>query len=205
MTSHQEVPETERNTKSNAFRPGTKVPGPFTLQQIQRCIDRGSMHIEILIGLIGGILIGGTGAGVGSLITPLLILAGYRPAVAVSTGLGTLALSKLTGATLHHQLGNWPDRNVGIVVAGGAAGVVLTWLLTRSIVLTAAQQDSALKIMLGVTLVLAAISLQISNRDGHHGLIRDLEHRPGVLFVIGALVAFIVATTAAGSAISDEF
>ena len=45
---------------------------------------------EIAFGLLGGTLIGATGIGSGSLLTPLLILAGYRPTVAVSTGLATL-------------------------------------------------------------------------------------------------------------------
>src|SRR3954447_14851442 len=78
---------------------------------------------EIFFGLLGGTLIGATGIGSGSLLTPLLILAGYRPAVAVSTGLATLIVSKLAGSIAHRSLGNWPGRQGWFVIAGGALGV----------------------------------------------------------------------------------
>jgi uncharacterized membrane protein YfcA len=35
--------------------------------------------LEFWIGAAGGLLIGSTGAGLGLLVTPLLILAGYNP------------------------------------------------------------------------------------------------------------------------------
>src|SRR5215468_6431483 len=80
---------------------------------------------EIALGLLGGTLIGATGIGSGSLLTPLLILAGYKPSVAVSTGLATLIISKLAGSLAHRSLGNWPGRQGWFVVAGGVLGVAV--------------------------------------------------------------------------------
>ena len=154
---------------------------------------------EIWIGLASGLLIGSTGAGTGSLMTPLLIIAGYRPAVAISTSLGTLVFSKLTGATLHRLLGHWPDRNTAMVVLGGATGVLLAWSATNWLLHQAPFPDSFLKIILGVVLLLTAASMQFSTHEVHHGLLRDFADKPWLLFVIGAFVASIVATTAAGS------
>lgn len=87
--------------------------------------------LEVLIGIVGGILIGATGAGAGLLISPLLILAGYRPAVAVGTGLGVLVAAKLVGSVAHYRLGHWPGRPAWLLLAGGAGGVVFTWVLAR--------------------------------------------------------------------------
>ena len=83
--------------------------------------------LEFWIGTAGGILIGSTGAGLGLLVTPLLILAGYSPAVAVGTGLGVSVVTKLVGAVVHDRLGHWPGREVWILLAGGAAGVAVAW------------------------------------------------------------------------------
>src|SRR5437899_5321242 len=79
----------------------------------------------MLIGLAGGVLIGATGAGAGSLLTPLLILAGYRPALAVGTGMGSLFVSKLVGSVAHRRLGHWPGRIGWLVIVGGFVGVGL--------------------------------------------------------------------------------
>lgn len=87
--------------------------------------------VEVLIGLVGGILIGATGAGAGLLISPLLILAGYRPAVAVGTGLAVLVASKLVGSLAHYRLGHWPGRAAWLLLAGGAGGVLVTSLVVR--------------------------------------------------------------------------
>jgi len=86
---------------------------------------------EVLLGLLGGTLIGATGIGSGSLLTPLLIMAGYTPSVAVSTGLATLVVSKLTGSIVHHSRGHWPGRQGWIVVCGGILGVAVVALAAR--------------------------------------------------------------------------
>src|SRR5512132_3025005 len=87
---------------------------------------------EVFFGLLGGTLIGATGIGSGSLLTPLLILAGYRPSVAVTTGLATLIVSKLTGSIAHRSLGNWPGHRAWFVIAGGVLGVLAVTLAVRA-------------------------------------------------------------------------
>src|SRR5690349_11394616 len=88
--------------------------------------------LELLIGVAGGALMGATGMGLGVIITPLLILTGYRPAVAVATALGLAAVSKIAGVLVHRQLGHWPGRKAWIVVVGGIGGVLGTGLLLHT-------------------------------------------------------------------------
>ncbi|HCT99225.1 MAG TPA: hypothetical protein DF614_03900, partial [Methylococcaceae bacterium] len=57
----------------------------------------------ILSGLLVGLLVGLTGVGGGSLMTPLLVfLFGFKPATAVGTDLLFAALTKTTGVWVHH-------------------------------------------------------------------------------------------------------
>ena len=109
--------------------------------------------LEFWIGTAGGILIGSTGAGLGLLVTPLLILAGYNPAVAVGTGLGVSVVSKVVGAVVHDRLGHWPGREVWVLLAGGAAGVAVAWCLISAVVLPARiDHDAWLKRALAIML-----------------------------------------------------
>jgi hypothetical protein len=80
--------------------------------------------LEILLGLVGGVLVGATGSGFGSLITPLLFLMGYSWPVAVGTTLGVLVATKFAGAVTHHQLGHLPKRHIWLLLAGGLAGTL---------------------------------------------------------------------------------
>ena len=71
---------------------------------------------EFLIGTAGGLLIGSTGAGLGLLVTPLLILLGYSPSVAVGTGLAVSVVSKLAGTLMHVGRGYWPESQVAAIL-----------------------------------------------------------------------------------------
>ncbi len=59
---------------------------------------------HIIAGLGVGLLVGLTGVGGGSLMTPILVLAfGFAPAAAVGTDLWFAAITKMVGGSLHHS------------------------------------------------------------------------------------------------------
>ncbi len=156
--------------------------------------------LEICVGLLGGILIGATGAGVGLLVTPLLVLAGYRPAVAIAVGLGALVASKFFGALLHQQLGHWPGPATWVLVAGGTGGAALTWwALHPWMAASGAGTDAWLKRLLGLALLAAAFGLLLIHRNGRSQPVFDAEKRPTVLFLLGAGVGAPVTLTSMGS------
>lgn len=162
---------------------------------------------EIALGLLGGTLIGATGIGSGSLLTPLLILAGYKPSVAVSTGLATLIVSKLAGSLAHRSLGNWPGRQGWFVVAGGVLGVAVV-----SMIAGAGLSPSELFVRRAVAVSLFATTVAVWVRVGSQvaklpgnpvtrqpGNPLDLRADPRMLFITGAIVGGFVTLTSAGS------
>lgn len=159
-----------------------------------------------LAGLVVGFLVGMTGVGGGSLMTPLLIfLFGISPAVAVGTDLLFAAFTKLGGMWAHSRKRTvaWP------IVAWLAAGSVPTAIATVSL-LDALQVDrDRLNFLassgLGVSLVLTSLAL-FFRRDMHRlsakvkGLIPAWHRwRPPATVVAGALLGVLVPLTSVGA------
>jgi uncharacterized protein len=155
--------------------------------------------LEFWIGAAGGVLIGSTGAGLGLMVTPLLILAGYSPAVAVGTGLGVAVVTKLVGAVMHDRLGHWPGWGVWTLLAGGVAGVAVAWCLASAVVLPGGiDLDVWLKRGLAVMLLLAAVAMLKIDRAQGRRLVGEGKSR-ALLLPIGLGVGTLQALTSAGS------
>lgn len=148
------------------------------------------MSVEIAAGLVVGFFLGATGAGAGSLLTPLLLLLGYTPATAVGTGLITLIVIKAAGAIAHHQLAQWPPRHVWIVIGGGVAGVMAASLFIRVVTLP----DAFVQRFVGAIAIFVAVAPSLARKvEGGGG------ERRGAIAAAGAVVGAIVTTTSAGS------
>lgn len=93
-------------------------------------------HIDLLYSASGlgvGLLVGLTGVGGGSLMTPLLVLLfGVHPATAVGTDLLYAAVTKATGTLVHGLKGSVQWRITGRLAMGSVPAAALTlWLLHR--------------------------------------------------------------------------
>ena len=120
-------------------------------------------HINPLYSLSGfavGLLVGLTGVGGGSLMTPLLVLLfGIHPTTAVGTDLLYAAATKTVGTATHGAVGtvDWPI--VGRLAAGSVPASVLTlYLLSR-----AGQQSAAanhlITVVLGGAMIATAVAM----------------------------------------------
>ena len=92
-----------------------------------------SVNVLILLAIGGGIglLSGIFGVGGGFLMTPLLIVVGIPPAVAVATGANQIVAASISGVLAHWRRGN-VDLKMGIVLLiGGLVGsTVGVWLFS---------------------------------------------------------------------------
>ena len=91
-----------------------------------------------LAGLLIGLLVGMTGMGGGSLMTPMLILVfGFKPTVAIGTDILHGAIFKSFGAVRHRQLGHVHARLAMWMLIGSAPfsllGVALSSWLSRTL------------------------------------------------------------------------
>ena len=157
-------------------------------------------------GLLIGVLVGLTGMGGGSLMTPLLILVfGFKPTLAVGTDILHGAIFKTFGAARHRRLGTVHARLTGWMFVGSAplslVGVELAEYLERRY---GDDVESAGAKVIGAALLLGALGL-VTKTFVKRGVQPDdapflLERRDRVIAVaLGATGGFIVGLTSVGS------
>jgi uncharacterized membrane protein YfcA len=114
----------------------------------------------ILGGALVGFIVGATGVGGGSLMTPLLTLGfGVAAPVAVGTDLLFAAITKAGGAAAHARRGSvsWPVT--GWLVTGSVPAALVTLVMLRSIAPDATAFSKLITPVLGAALLLTATAL----------------------------------------------
>ncbi len=113
-----------------------------------------------LSGFLVGVLVGLTGVGGGSLMTPLLVLLfGISPATAVGTDLLYAAVTKSGGVVVHGLNRTIDWAIVRRLAAGSVPATALTLLYLHHIGVNGHAQHSLISTVLGIALVLTATSL----------------------------------------------
>jgi len=158
-----------------------------------------------IAGLFVGLLVGMTGMGGGSLMTPMLVfLFGFKPTVAIGTDIVHGAIFKTFGAWRHRQLGTVHARLTLWMLAGSApfslVGVGLsTWLKHRY---GDGFEDTA-GLILGFALIAGGLGFAIKTFVTGRAK-SDLPFLLGrsdkqIALVLGASGGFIVGLTSVGS------
>ena len=150
-----------------------------------------------------GAIIGMTGVGGGSLMTPLLIgVFKLNPAVAIGTDLWFAAVTKSGGAWAHHAQGHVDKRITLLLLAGSLPAAVATIALMHLTGVTKAWA-SALTLSLGIALLLTAVT--VAYRSVWHRVGLRLERwlpprRQAVLTVVaGAVLGGLVSLSSIGA------
>ena len=156
----------------------------------------------IVAGFTVGLIIGLTGVGGGSLMTPVLMLGfGINPVVAVGTDLAYAAITKCGGIVVHHRRGNIRWKLVGLMAAGSIpASLGAVWVLKSLLSAPTHYPEFLIRATLSVALLLTSAVLlfkpQIMRLGAHesfrviHVLHESLRTPMTLLcgFIIGALV-----------------
>lgn len=128
-----------------------------------------------LSGLVVGFIVGLTGLGGGSLMTPILVLFfGIPPATAVGTDLLYASITKAGGVWVHHRKGHVDWKLVGWLAAGSLpTAIITTWVLT-ALDLRDEHLSTLISSVLGVALILTAMAILF--RETLRRFSRDREH-----------------------------
>jgi uncharacterized protein len=153
-----------------------------------------------LTGLLVGILVGMTGMGGGSLMTPILILLfGFDAKVAVGTDILHGAIFKSFGAVRHRMLGTVHAR-LALWMLAGSAPLSLVGVEVANIVSSGSM--NALERIVGAALILGGLGWLIKTFISGHADDAPflLSRRDKVVAVmIGASCGFVVGLTSVGS------
>jgi uncharacterized membrane protein YfcA len=111
-------------------------------------------------GLLVGVLVGLTGVGGGSLMTPLLVLLfGFHPGTAVGTDLLYASATKSVGTLVHGANKSVDWRVTGLMAAGSIPAAILTVGLLYALHVHGDSSAKLISTVLGFALVLTAVTL----------------------------------------------
>lgn len=161
----------------------------------------------VISGLIVGFIVGLTGVGGGSLMTPILVLGfGINPAVAVGTDLLYASITKSAGVWVHARRGNVDWKVVGWLAAGSIPAALLCVVLLRVLGIQTEKVSGIITASLGVALILTAAALifkerllRLAQREVGSGMGWRQRHVFGVTVATGAIMGVLVTLSSVGA------
>ena len=157
----------------------------------------------IIAGFVVGLLVGLTGVGGGSLMTPiLLIFFNVKAAVAVGTDLLYASVTKSVGIFAHGKLGNIDWKMVRFLACGSVPASIITLLYLKSMDIASDNAVANIKFWLGIALLLTSVSVIFRNqlaklsKSGHW---INPKYVPALTVVLGVILGFLVTLTSVGA------
>src|SRR5215472_5887466 len=165
------------------------------------------VSLNLLYGISGfcvGVLVGMTGVGGGSLMTPLLILLfGVHPTTAVGTDLLFAASTKATGTIVHAAARTVDWMLVSLLAIGSVPATIATLVLLSRFDLKGATAQHVITVTLGGVLLITALFLIVgrSIRTRYANRLKTLDPRTTSLFTIalGLTMGILVTMTSVGA------
>lgn len=162
-----------------------------------------------LSGFLVGLIVGVTGVGGGSLMTPLLVLFfGVSPATAVGTDLLYASLTKTVGGWVHSKHGTVDWKVFGLLALGSLPAAVVTIVLLKYLALEEKTLRSLVTSVLSVALLATAAALLLKDAikslaRRKDGTIYELHHRylPAATIATGVVVGALVTVSSIGAGV----
>ncbi|MNJ46902.1 Sulfite exporter TauE/SafE [compost metagenome] len=168
-------------------------------------MDVGSFGFTIA-GLVVGFIVGMTGVGGGSLMTPILLWFGISPATAVGTDLLYAAITKASGVWVHGKNKNIDWKITGWLTLGSVPAAALTLWFLSSLDADTQAANAVIKQGLAVVLILTALAILFKSKlqafaSKHAG---DRYHLSGtslnlLTVVTGVILGVMVSLTSIGA------
>lgn len=158
-----------------------------------------------LSGFVVGAIVGLTGVGGGSLMTPLLVLLfGVHPATAVGTDLLYAAITKAGGTAVHAKKGHVDWRITRLLAAGSIPAAALTIWALSFLPKRSPEVTHVISMSLGVALLLTACAIVFRSKLQRRALAHadDAAHtklRAPITVAVGALLGVLVTISSVGA------
>ncbi len=158
-------------------------------------------------GFIVGFVVGVTGVGGGSLMTPVLVLMfGIAPATAVGTDLLYASLTKMGGSWVHGRRGTVDWKVVKLLAMGSLPAALLSMALLHYLALDEKHLKTLITSVLSIALLLTAAALlfkpyliKLGRRPD--GVMFELHahHLTGATILTGAILGVLVTISSVGA------
>ena len=170
------------------------------------------MHDILLYAAAGGsvgFVVGMTGVGGGSFMTPILLLFGFPPPIAIGTDLLYAALTKASGIITHARQRTVEWRIVGLMATGSIPASLITMFFLHQLKTQEIAYNHILTTTLGVMLIITGLVLLFRSsllRERHqladdHSQVGLFEKQHAKLFTIlmGIVLGVMVSLSSVGA------
>jgi uncharacterized membrane protein YfcA len=164
--------------------------------------------VYVFSGLAVGFIVGLTGVGGGSLMTPILIYLGFPPSAAVGTDLLYASITKSGGIFVHQKKKNIDWRITRLLATGSLPAAVITLIVLHQMGFDSKSTNNFIKTTLGITIILTAIAILLKDKLLAFSQQRDwyftrmsLQHREQSTVLVGALMGTLVTVTSIGAGV----
>lgn len=163
------------------------------------------MSIGIMfMGLLVGFWVGLTGVGGAALLTPILVLLGISPSIAVGTDLAYNAITKFFGSMQHWRQKTINLKLVKYLAIGSIPSAICAVGVLHIFNAFFHNQEDVIKHALGYVLIIVALTTLIKTFmkerfQWNRWQVKPLEDKKALTIGIGAVLGFIVGLTSIGS------
>ena len=159
------------------------------------------------IGFAIGIIIGLTGVGGGSLMTPILVGGlGIPPAIAVGTDLLFAAITKSFGAVAHWRVGNVAKRLLTVLITASLTGAALAFAVIHEVKPNIDALNRVIRFSLGVALFGTAFALlmrpwllRLRRSQPLQASAHDASNNLWATVVLGLVIGAVVTLSSVGA------
>lgn len=160
----------------------------------------------VVAGLVVGFIVGMTGVGGGSLMTPILLYFGVSPANAVGTDLLYAAITKAGGIHVHHKKKNIDWKITGELALGSLPAAALTLWALHSLRMDTDTLNNIIKTTLGYALILTAVAILFKRKifdysQKNNSWITRMSRREQMISTVatGTVLGAVVTITSIGA------
>lgn len=160
----------------------------------------------VIAGIVVGFIVGLTGVGGGSLMTPILLWFGIPPTTAVGTDLLYAAFTKMGGVFVHHKKSNINWKITGWLSLGSVPAALITLWILEHLKTDTTGINAIIKYSLGWALLFTSVAILFKKRllvfsQKHAGdkFHRESKTQNALTIAIGIMLGATVTLTSIGA------